>query len=453
MVSMRIPEKLSVALLSVTGGDVSAAHASTDKPNTALAGGSLVDYQIKTLFRAGISRFLVEVENMDGAMLALADQWRQKNVLVDFVRTGADIQRYLKLDDRIWVQSGQLYVQPDFVETLSKSPDNFVATVDGRDENSLFERIDLNTRWAGISIVGASTIATLKDLPEDWSIISSLLRQAILAKVPLRLLSQQHVNNGTLNIVQGPQDFVQLNKQILRRRVLSQPGFVEARVLGPVSAKLVPIIWQSPIALKLVKFAAPVFALGAVALGVEYRKDRYRFEPSPQDLAGEYGPGSQSRLRGEFDVKEVFGEIRIPIFSDRPLLETVAIEGAARYSDYGGDNGTVGGVFTWKVGGEYAPFDWMRFRSAYNRAIRAPTLNELRSPITLGFSSGTDPCTTSARPSAAQKALCVTQGIAAGDNASAFAHRVSDVLLHLGHGFFVNQRAGGDAIFQAVTDL
>jgi hypothetical protein len=268
MVTTRIPEKLSVALLSVTGGDVSAAHAPTDKPNSALAGGSLVDYQIKTLFRAGISRFLVEVENMDGAMLALADQWRQKNVLVDFVRTGADIQRYLKLDDRIWVQSGQLYVQPDFVETLSKSPDNFVATVDGRDENSLFERIDLNTRWAGISIVGASTIATLKDLPEDWSIISSLLRQAVLAKVPLRLLSQQHVNNGTLNIVQGPQDFVQLNKQILRRRVLSQPGFVEARVLGPVSAKLVPIIWQSPTALKLVKFAGPIFAMGAVALGV-----------------------------------------------------------------------------------------------------------------------------------------------------------------------------------------
>jgi hypothetical protein len=81
-------------------------------------------------------------------------------------------------------------------------------------------------------------------------------------------LSQQHVNNGTLNIVQGPQDFIQLNKQILRKRVLSQPGFVEARVLGPVSAKLVPIIWQSPIALKFVKFAGLIFALGAAALGV-----------------------------------------------------------------------------------------------------------------------------------------------------------------------------------------
>lgn len=268
MVSTRIPEKLSVALLSVTGGDVSAARTPNDKANTELAGGSLVEYQIKTLCRVGITRFLVEVENVDGAMLALADRFRQQNVFVDFLRTGADIQHYLKLDDRIWVQSGQLYVQPDFVETLSKSTDNFVATVDGRDENSLFERIDLNTRWAGISIVGASTIAMLKDLPQDWSIISSLLRQAILANVPLKLLSQQHVNNGTLNIVQGPQDFVQLNKQILRRRVLSQPGVVEARVLGPVSAKLIPIIWQSPIALNLVKLAGPIFALGAVALGV-----------------------------------------------------------------------------------------------------------------------------------------------------------------------------------------
>jgi hypothetical protein len=253
--------------------------------------------------------------------LALADQWRQKNVLVDFVRTGADIQRYLKLDDRIWVQSEQLYVQPDFVETLSKSPDNFVATVDGRDENSLFERIDLNTRWAGISIVGASTIATLKDLPEDWSIISSLLRQAILANVPLRLLSQQHVNNGTLNIVQGPQDFVQLNKQILRRRVLSQPGFFEARVLGPVSAKLVPVIWQSPAALKLVKFAGPIFALGAVALGV-----------SGFDLAATgaaFGAVATNSLRLA-TTDDLNGQAKIPSLTSVTLsLLVIAMFGAA----------------------------------------------------------------------------------------------------------------------------
>ncbi|MFN3451429.1 MAG: hypothetical protein ACK4ZE_04665, partial [Sphingorhabdus sp.] len=60
MVSARIPEKPNVALLSVTGGDVSASPMSTDMANTELAGGSLVEYQVKTLRRAGISRFLVE---------------------------------------------------------------------------------------------------------------------------------------------------------------------------------------------------------------------------------------------------------------------------------------------------------------------------------------------------------------------------------------------------------
>lgn len=159
-------------------------------------------------------------------------------------------------------------------------------------------------------------------------------------------------------------------------------------------------------------FELPAGAV-AVAIGTEYRKDSYRFDPSPQDLAGEYGPGSQKRLRGSFDVKEVFGEIRVPLLSDLPFAHSLAVEGAARYSDYGGDNSTVGGVFTWKVGGEYAPVDWVRLRSAFNRAIRAPTLNELKSPITRGFTSGTDPCANN--PTAAQKALCVSQGIPQGD--------------------------------------
>src|SRR3546814_17174407 len=70
------------------------------------------------------------------------------------------------------------------------------------------------------------------------------------------------------------------------------------------------------------------------------------------------------------------------------FAEALSLEAAARYGDYS----SVGSVFTWKVDGEYAPVDWVRFRSAYNRAIRAPTLNELYSPITRGFSSGSDPC-------------------------------------------------------------
>ena len=152
----------------------------------------------------------------------------------------------------------------------------------------------------------------------------------------------------------------------------------------------------------------------AVAVGAEYRKDSYEFFASPLDLANEYGPTSQKNVAGSFDVKEVFGELRVPILSDTPFFNMLAVEGAVRYSDYGGDNAAVGGVTTWKVGGEYAPVSWIRFRSAYNRAIRAPTLNELKAPIAEGFSSATDPCAASGK-SAAVRALCIAQGVPSAD--------------------------------------
>jgi iron complex outermembrane recepter protein len=150
----------------------------------------------------------------------------------------------------------------------------------------------------------------------------------------------------------------------------------------------------------------------ALALGTEYRRDTYNNIVSPFDLSGEYGAASNAPLSGGFSVKEAFMESRVPILSDLPFVKTLAIEVAARYSDYT----TVGNVFTWKAGGEYAPVDWLRFRGAFNRAIRAPNVGELYAAQTQGFTGGTDPCSvTAGNRSDALKALCVAQGVPASD--------------------------------------
>ena len=268
MLSVRNPNLPTIALLCVAGDNGSGQDALNGAGRPDLAGLSLIEYQITMLARAGIQSFLIEVENIDGSLIALADRCRLRKLTVDFVRTGGDILRHVDADDRIWVQSGQLYVQLALIETLLKSSENFIATIDGRDENRAFERIDINTRWAGVSVVGYDAIAMLRDLPDDWSIISSLLRQALLAKVPFRPLSQQHVQNGTLSVLTGTQDFSELNRQILRRRVANRAGYVEAYVFGPILSRIVPLIWQSPAAVTATKFASAVMALAAVALGL-----------------------------------------------------------------------------------------------------------------------------------------------------------------------------------------
>ena len=157
-------------------------------------------------------------------------------------------------------------------------------------------------------------------------------------------------------------------------------------------------------------FELPAGPISA-AIGVEYRDDDYRYRPGATDLAREYGSASRGITAGGFDVSEVFAEVRVPILADKPGVDVLAIEGAVRYSDYS----NFGGVNTWRVGLEWGPTDWLRFRGAYNVAIRAPGINELFSPIATGFSPGNDPCAAIRNPSQEVRDFCVAQGVPAAE--------------------------------------
>ena len=122
----------------------------------------------------------------------------------------------------------------------------------------------------------------------------------------------------------------------------------------------------------------PAGAISA-AIGVEYRSDHYEFMPGATDLAREYGSASRGITRRTvFDVSEVFAEVRVPTAFRKPFADVLAIEGAMRYSDYS----NFGSTDTWRAGLEWGPVEWLRFRGAYNVAIRAPAINELFAPIT-----------------------------------------------------------------------
>ena len=60
----------------------------------------------------------------------------------------------------------------------------------------------------------------------------------------------------------------------------------------------------------------------------------------------------------KFEVKEVFGELELPIFRDVPFFQELTVSGAARYSDY---NTPADKTFAWNVGGTYAPIRDLRF--------------------------------------------------------------------------------------------
>jgi outer membrane receptor protein involved in Fe transport len=151
-----------------------------------------------------------------------------------------------------------------------------------------------------------------------------------------------------------------------------------------------------------------------IALGVEYRKESlelltdaaFSLLPS-SDLAGQGAPTLSTF--GDFDVKEAFAEIRIPIIEDS-FLYNFSIEAGYRYSDYSIGQRSVS-TDTYKIGLDLSPIRDIRFRAAYNRAVRAPNIQELFAPNRVVLNGNGDPC--SGTPSATL-AQCQAQGVSAG---------------------------------------
>lgn len=131
-------------------------------------------------------------------------------------------------------------------------------------------------------------------------------------------------------------------------------------------------------------------ALG-FAIGVEQRTETLDFRAD--ELAQQKGTlESQGRIK----VREVYGELELPIVSDKPFAHSLSVNAGLRYSDYTNDSldGTVTsyGATTYKVELDYAPSRDIRFRASYNRAIRAPNISELFASRGLGNVQGQDPC-------------------------------------------------------------
>ncbi|RYD30328.1 MAG: TonB-dependent receptor [Sphingomonadales bacterium] len=125
------------------------------------------------------------------------------------------------------------------------------------------------------------------------------------------------------------------------------------------------------------------------ALGGEYRKETSDFVSDPYSQQDALADLAQILPeKGSFDVKEAFGELRVPLFKDTSFAKLLEFNAALRLSDYS----TVGKTTTYAFSGTYAPVADIRFRGTYSQAVRAPNITELFSPVNGTFSFIDDPC-------------------------------------------------------------
>lgn len=140
------------------------------------------------------------------------------------------------------------------------------------------------------------------------------------------------------------------------------------------------------------------------AIGGEYREEKAFYEQDEFTRGGFTNAVSIPTFSPPpFEVKEAFGEIRIPVLRDQ-LIHELTFSGAGRVSKY---QGAVGTVYSYNAGVDLAPIEDIRFRANYSRAVRAPNVSETGFPLVPNFSNGfSDPCNPGNRAAAVRAANC-----------------------------------------------
>jgi iron complex outermembrane recepter protein len=127
----------------------------------------------------------------------------------------------------------------------------------------------------------------------------------------------------------------------------------------------------------------------STAVGLEYRKETSLDEADILTQLGLNAGNARPKTEGSFDVKEIYGELRIPLLKDLPLVKRLDTTLAVRSGDYS----TVGRTTSWN-----AAFDWalnpsVRMRVTRSTSVRAPDISELFQGPSQTFPTGlVDPC-------------------------------------------------------------
>lgn len=159
-------------------------------------------------------------------------------------------------------------------------------------------------------------------------------------------------------------------------------------------------------------FRLPAGPVG-FSTGFEYRSGKADFRPDPLLAAGDIaGFNPITATKGQIDVWEVYGEVRVPLITDSRFAKDLSVNGALRYSDY--DLAQVGGAWTYQGGVDWQVTSDIAFGGQYQRAIRAPNVGEAFGGNRTFPVNATDPCAlASAATDAVVRDLCIANGVPA----------------------------------------
>lgn len=144
-----------------------------------LAGRTLLEYQVRCASGAGAAPIVVVVERIPLALQDAFERLRQDGVGVVPVSDVNEAVSRFEADSALLLIGDGVVPPVDLAMVLTAESQPCVVTVPDDENHQRFERIDAESRWAGIAVVDAHLLGSTAAMLGDWDLQSTLLRRSI----------------------------------------------------------------------------------------------------------------------------------------------------------------------------------------------------------------------------------------------------------------------------------
>ena len=224
-----------------------------------LAGRSLLEYQVRCASAAGAAPIVVVVERVPQALQDAFERLRLDGVGVFPVSDVAEAVSRFEAGSMILLIGDGVAPPAELVATMADEAEPAVAVVPDDEIHMMFERIDSESRWAGVALVDAHLLGSTAAMLGDWDLQSTLLRRSLqegAIRVPV-----SHAGGDPL-LAETADDLQDFQRRLLVSSRGVRPDWVSRFLLPPLEEFATEQLMESGVRPLWVMWSALALTLG-----------------------------------------------------------------------------------------------------------------------------------------------------------------------------------------------
>ncbi|MEA3061834.1 MAG: hypothetical protein QOJ94_1615 [Sphingomonadales bacterium] len=200
-----------------------------------LAGRTVVERQARLAASAGADPIVVAVERVPADLIAAIDRLRGQGLKVIVARSAAEAAEAVHPDDRLLVMADGLVLAESHIDRLLALDGLALLTVPDRRVDDRFERIDADSRWAGLALLDGALLKHTAEMLRDWDLQSTLLRRAVQSGARQIALRGEPADDQ-LTLAESREDLAAIETRLAEGAAAQRRDWVSAYLLAPLEA-------------------------------------------------------------------------------------------------------------------------------------------------------------------------------------------------------------------------